>query len=248
MAIMDFFRAQPTPAAAAPTQQLPQGQSQQTPPGNIPAGGGVADSNNSTIPQGTDTTGGAVASPLDGFQDFWQPPTNPVAEQPIFGNVDPKKLMEAASQTDFSKSITPEIQAAIKAGGPEAMQAMVTAMNRMTQTSYANSAMATTKIVEQALAKQQAAFEAKLPQILKQHTLSDTLRSENPLYSNPAVQPLISAMERQIALKHPNATSQELSAMARQYVASLGAVFNPTLATKETNSSGTAEMDWSTFL
>lgn len=222
------------PAAAAPAPVTP---------GNIPENTQLANPNNPTIPDGA---GGAPDTPLADFATLWDKDPNAAAPAPMFGTIDNAKLMKAAQGTDFAKAIPKELMAKMQAGGQEGLEASMAAMNLMSQTVYANSAAATAKIVEQALTKQQAAFEAKLPGIIKQHHMSDSLRSENPALSNPAVQPFIQAMESQLAVKHPGATATELTAMAKQYVEGIGALFSP--AAKQTPAEIKAgEVDWSKF-
>jgi len=221
---------------------------QQVQPGNIGAGAGATNPANSTVPVDQPAVAEVVATPLAEFKDLWEAaPVDPNAAAPMFSGVDPKKLMEAAQKTDFSKVVTPEAMAKIQAGGQEGVAAMMQAMNNMSQTVYANSAMATTKIVEQALAKQMDSFKASLPGIIKQHTVSDNLRTENPALSNPAVQPFIQAMEQQFAVKHPGATSSELTAMAKQYVEGVGALFSPAAKQTPAEKQAAGEMDWSKF-
>ena len=255
MAIMDMFRTAFGPQqSAAPTMpgQLqtagaqPQPQSQ---PGNIPAAGGATNPNNPTVPATNADGTPATASPLDQFGDMWKPVENKGAGDPLFANVDPAKLMEAAKKTNFSALITKEQQAAIAQGGTAAQEAFMQSMNLVAQNVFAQSAMATTRIVDQALAKQQEQFKALLPSLVKQHTLSDNLRSENPVFNHPSVAPLIHAMETQLAAKHPNATASELTKLAQEYVLSVGQAFNPT-AGKETTaaSSANSEPDWDLFL
>jgi hypothetical protein len=229
------------------TQQSAPAPQQQVPPGNIPPNAGATDLTNTMVPPGTVAATQEQASPLADFADLWKTDPNTAAPQPMFGNVDPAKLMDAARKTDFAKAIPKETMAAIAAGGQAGVEAFAQAMNTVSQTVYANSAMATTKIVEQALKKQQEAFEAKLPGIIKQHTLSDTLRSENPVFSNPAVQPLISALESQLAVKHPGATAGELTSMAKQYLEGLGSVFSPKAAPTKEEAAAAGETDWSKF-
>jgi hypothetical protein len=210
-------------------------------PGSIPEGAGTTGAN-TTVP----ATEAEPAAPLADFAKLWERNASDTTQQPVIGAVDPKKLMEAAQKTDFAKAIPKDTMAKIQAGGQEGQEAFAQAMNLVTQTVYANSAMATAKIVEQALAKQQSNFEAKLPQIIKQHQLSDTLRSENPVFSNPAVKPLINAMEHQLATKFPDASASELTAMAKQYVEGLGAVFAPKAEqTPAEKSAAAKEIDWS---
>lgn len=234
MSIMDKLFGTPAPKqepaqAAAPT------------PGNIPP-----ESANATTP-GNSVVPAAAESPLDQFSDLWKPVENQNANSNLL-NFDPTKVMEAASKVDFSRVVTPEVMQKIASGGEEGVKAMMNAMNSMSQTVYANSAAATAKIVEQAVSKAREQFQSELPSLIKRHNVSDSLREENPAFSHPAAQPILSALEHQLTQKHPNATSTELRDMAKQYLSSFASAANPQ-APKETEKSGKAgEFDWSTFL
>ena len=214
-------------------------------PGNIPPGAGANDPTNTTVPLGT--VEASQESPLANFADIWTPVENAQATETMFANVDPQKLMEAAKKTDFSKAISSNQLEAIAGGGQEAVAAFASAMNSVAQTVYANSALATTKIVEQALMKAQQQYDAKIPGLIKRQTVSDTLRTENPMFSNPAVQPLISALEAQLAVKNPNATAGELTSMAKQYLEGVSTVFStPKQGQESTTNAG--DTDWLKFL
>lgn len=240
-----------TPAPAAAPASSP------TPPGNIPPNTATTGTTNTgTAPNGIvpPVDPNAPADPstsFDQFRDLWKnEPTDPNAAPPgVFGNVDPKKFMEAAGKIDFSKAVTPENLQAISAGGEPAMAAFAQAMNTVAQGVYAQSAFATTKIVEQALSKSKESFLAELPQHIKKETVSGSLRAENPIFSNPAVQPIISALEAQMTVKYPNASAGEITSMAKQYVEALGSSFSakpkPEVGAPK-NKKG--ETDWSTFL
>lgn len=225
------------------SQPAPQ---QQPTPGNIPPNSGNVDPNNSTTPPGTVATSQQQpeVNPLDTFADLWKPVPGQEPEQ-LFPNVDPQKLMEAAKKTDFSKVITEQQLQQIANGGQEAVAAFTGAMNSVAQAVYANSAMATTKIVEEALKKAQATYDTKLPSIIKKHQLSDTLRSENPMFSNPAIQPIISALEAQAALKFPNATQSELNSYVKSYLEQVGPVFSP--PKEDSTKQQVSETDWTKF-
>ena len=227
-------------------------------PGNIPQGApNTGVTTPGTAPNGqvpatvTDPTG-TSATPFDSFQDLWKnDPVDPNAAAPgVFGKVDPQKFMEAAGKIDFSKAVTPEMLQAISTGGDAAMNAFATAMNKVAQGVYAQSAFATTKIVEQALSKSKESFMAELPQHIKKQTVTDSLRAENPIFSNPAVQPIISALEAQMTVKYPHATAPEITQMAKQYVEALGTSFAPKPVVTEADAAKAkkGEMDWSTFL
>lgn len=220
-------------------------------PVNTPATGQASSGTapNGTVPPGTDiSTPVKVESPLDLFTDFWQnDPNAATPETPIFSNIDPQKLMEAASKTDFSKIITQEQLTKIQAGGPEAMMAVVDAMNKMSQNVYAQAAFASTKIVAQALEQAESRFNTSLPGKLKLHTASEAIRNENPALSHPAAQPILSAIESQMAVKFPNASSAELTSLAKNYLENFAdaAARKPEVATPAKSRN---ETDWNSFL
>jgi hypothetical protein len=249
MDIMSLFRTAPA-APAAPAAQP--GPTQVANPG-APLPG--TQSSNGTAPNGvvptqsisTPTPTSGEQSPLSNFADIWKTdPNAAVTDTSIFGVIDPAKVMEAAKKLDFSKSVTPEILAKIQAGGPEAAAAFQSAMNSVGQLQYAQSAMATTKIVEQAVAKVTERFNAQLPSMVKQLSTREGLQTSNPILSNPAVQPMVEALTSQLLTKNPNATSAEIQTQVADYFASLGQVFAPkapqTAAQKNASTS-----DWSMF-
>lgn len=259
MDIMQLFRGQPSPAPAATPQGGP---TQVNQPGQ-PLPGTQASA--ATAPNGVVPTQGATGldavnpnaqqstSPLDTFKDIWQTPANSQGDPSpaMFANVDQAKLMESARKVDFAKAITPDQLQAITAGGEGAVAALATAMNNVAQTVYAQSAFATTKIVDQALAKAQESFDARLPTLVKKFSVNENLQTENPLLSNPALTPLVSALSEQLVRKNPNATSAEIQQQVNDYFAALGTTFAP--KAPETPASRAAakaakQEDWSAFL
>ena len=202
--------------------------------------------NNGVVPKQEDQT---PVSPLDKHAKIWETPDTPKDSEPqgLFANVDPNKVMESARKVDFSKSLTPELLAKIQAGGQEATAALAQSLNSVAQTVYAQSAMATTKIVEQALEKQQAQFNAQLPQMFKSLSANEGLMASNPLLSNPAVQPLVGALREQLIRKNPNATSAEIQQQVGDYFSSLGQVFAPPAPKEKGKANARAEEDWGKF-
>lgn len=232
----NMFGSGSSGAAAPTTPAAPTGTQNGAPtPGNIPdtaAGTGVSNPNtapNGILPGNEGSNTPAEATPLDSFKDLWNndPVDSNAAPTGVFNNVDPKKFMEAAGKIDFTKVITPEQMTAISQGGEGAVQAFAAALNKVAQTTYAQSAFATTKIVEQAMARGKDTILSELPQHIKKHTVSENLRAENPVFQNPAVQPVISALEAQLTVKYPRATAGEITQMAKQYVEALGTSFSP---------------------
>ena len=166
----------------APQQQLA---NPNAPTGNPQPGVGLPGtvSNGVTAPNGMIPAPGAEqqpapgqmpaepVSPLTPFADIWQTPTtpNPNDSPAIFGAVDPKKVMESARQANFTGAITPQQMAAITAGGEGATKALGEMLQNVAQTVYGQSALATAKIVEQALTKQQEQFDARLPSMVRKN-------------------------------------------------------------------------------
>lgn len=239
-----------TPAQAPAQNQMPQ-------PGNLPAQqtqAMQAAPTNPNTPASSDPQAGqgnqpAGAAPegLDKFNDLWKPVESPAGDANNNGfNVDPKQLMQAAQKIDFTKVIQPAQLQAIAQGGDAAVQAFAGALNQVAQTVYAQSAHATSKIVEQAISRSQETMRNEMPQQIKRLNVSETLRADNPALSHPAAAPILGALEQQITQKYPNASSAEISRMATDYLSSFaGALQKPQVPDQQQNSK---ETDWSQYL
>jgi hypothetical protein len=252
MDIMSLFRsapAQQAPANNTPSQVAQPGQAL---PGTQASAGTSPNGVVPTQPQQGSTEQTQQASPLDTFKDVWQTPANvqDSTAGPMFEGVDPKKLMESAGRIDFAKVITPEQMQAIAGGGDQAVQAFAQAMNKVSQSVYAQSAFATTKIVDEAIARQQENFAKQLPSMVKKFSVNENLQTNNPALSNPALTPLVSALSEQLVRKNPNATSAEIQAQVSDYFAALGTTFAPkvqeTPGQRGANRAAKQE-DWSQF-
>lgn len=250
MDIMSMFRTAPTASNPLPVG----GPTQVNQPGQ-PLPGTAATpgtSPNGVVPADAAAKPEVPVSPFDAFKDVWQTPQNSPADPqaPIFGEVDPQKLMETAGKVDFAKAVTPETLQAITAGGEGAAVAFAQAMNKVAQTVYAQSAFATTKIVDQALAKAQESYDARLPSMVKKLSVNENLQTSNPHLSNPALAPLVSALSEQLVRKNPNATAAEIQSQVNDYFAAIGTSFAPvapeTPASKAAAAKAKSE-DWSNF-
>ena len=196
MGIFDSFKAAPTPAAnsanANPT---------------VPSGATVPIANAAA---GADPAASVAASPLDKYTELWKNDPNAKPDTPFTFNSDPAKLLDTAKTIDFTKVISPELQARITAGGADAQTAMVEAMNGVAQMSFAQSANASAKIVETALQAQETRFKEMLPQLIKQHSVADSFRNDNPFMTDPALSPVVGALQTQFTKQYPHATAAEV--------------------------------------
>ena len=189
----------------------------------------------------------ADVSPMDAFKALWEPITtqgiDTTLPQNIFSGADPVKMLEAARKVDFSKSIPPEILAKITAGGPDAAAAFGAALNDVSQRAYAQSSFASTKMIEQALAKFQEGIDNRLPGQIKKHAVSDSIRESNPALMHPAAAPIMEALQSQMSVKYPNATVSEIRDMASQYLTAFAGSALPKPAAPTT----AASENWETF-
>lgn len=252
MSIMDLFRSQPTPPAVTP----PTPTSTAASPGT--AGNGVTPTPGTPGDPAAGKQQAAPESPLKQFEGLWEPNKdaqgNAIVPTPTPSPVtplDPTKLQEAVKGLDFTKVVSPDVLAKISAGGQDATAAFTQAMNGVAQAVFSQSALATNKIVESALAKQAEQMLAKMPEMVRQHSVTESLRQENPIFANPAVGPIIEGLKSQLAVKFPNATSAELTAQAKSYLEAVGTSFAPAPKQTENTKSGkkAAEgTDWAAFL
>jgi len=162
-----------------------------------------------------------AASPLDGHSKLWEndPTKAPAAPVPLF-DIDPAKLQEAIKTADFTKLVPPELLAKAQSGDAVAMQAV---LNGVTQNAFSHQTMATTKLIEQALAKQEAAMLAKMPEMVRQQRISENL-ADNPLMKHAATRPLIESLTAQLTKQNPTSSPSEIATQVQDYIAGFAAV------------------------
>lgn len=238
MALFDIFKSTPapTPAPAVPATPVT--------PGNIPSP--TADLNNQT-PVSPAPESMTPKIPLDEFAKLWE--ASPVTTDPSASGEPSQELTadlvnKALSGTNFASSIPQEQFAAISEGGDAAIEAMKQIANSIAQTAISQSLLISNKLntreLERALKKQ----EDSLPALLRGQAASDHLKLTNPLFSNPAVKPVIEATKQQLLQKFPDATPQEITQMTQDYIIAMGATFAPK---ESVNANGGTEVDWEAF-
>lgn len=253
MSIFDLFSSgkpenQPAPAAT-PNPQTPAN------PGNLPEGSGsgnpgskTADANGVVPPNALDGDKSGENnsnSPLDQFKDLWEPIKNEEGKSAPPA-LDPKKLQETIGKVDFSKVIPAENLQKITAGGEDAVAAFAQSMNAVAQQVMLQSTLASNKLIENAVSAAIDQQTKNLPKLVKDQNLSESLNSANPLFSNPAVKPIIEAVKSQLSAKYPNASTAELTTMAQNYVTVMGESFAPKVA--EPQAKGSNTIDWDVLM
>lgn len=218
MSLMDIFAgfrggSSTASQAAAPGAQTSNPTVPGTPaPGSVQQGQSVA-----AIPN----PGTGEASPLDNYKDLFDNKGTVTAAPTLTPsiNIDPSKIMESAKGLDFSKSLDPTMMSNALKGDSVAMGNL---LNQVAQNTFAQSAAATLTIVQKAMTEQESNFnKTVMPDILRREAIRSEVRSENPLYQNPAVIPLLETLERGLLAKFPTASPQEIKTHARTYFSEL---------------------------
>lgn len=246
MSIMDaiFGNRTPAPAPAPAPGPAPAPIPNPAPAANQNIPG--VDPNNPTLPAGHGTP--ANPNPQDPFKDFdgiWQiDPTKLDETKPFFATVNPADVMASAAKANFMQ-MTPEQKAAIEAGGPQAFGAMQQILNKAVQTVYGQSALATGKMIDNALAAFREQSNKQLPTLINKHQTTQLLAAENPLFTNPNLAPMVEGLKTQFLAKYPTATAEEIKQQVVQYMNTIGAQFAP--APVQTGPKPPAETDWSKF-
>ena len=241
MSVFDIFRSQPATPAATPA---PPPANVQNPP--LPGTQGSAGTdNNGVVPSGTPAP---EPSPLDKVSKIWETDPNAAkAGEPQSFALDPTKLAEAAGKIDFTKAITPEILQKIQGGGQDALAALLPAINQAAQQSFQQSLLAANKMTEAAMVRVREQQEAQMPAMFKKFTTGENIVQANPAFNNPAVRPVVEALQTVLIQKNPNASSTEIQQQISDFFGAMGQTFAPA-APAPKNQSGRKQEDWSTFL
>lgn len=230
MSVMDMFRSmvgggQPASLPANQQQQNPNVNPNAQQPANVQLPNQQQPNNQGADPSNPNfgqAEPKEPKSPLADFEGLWNSDPKKDAPQVSLGdfafNVDRTKITQAAKGMDFTKAVTPEVMEAIKAGGDGAMAAMLTAMNTMSQEVMQNAILVSAGIVEGGIKSAGANTEKLLPSLVRKSNISNALREDNPLWSNPATAPMLSMLESQLARKFPNATPAEITENAKKYI------------------------------
>lgn len=245
MSILNTIFGTKPAAPATPAQQ--QGAEVPQQQGNIPAAPTVASNpNNPTAPVTPAPTEAENNDPLAGFKNLWD-------NEPKTGNegetepapLTAEQLQKAMANANFSSGITPEMMQAISAGGDEATQAFQNAMNNVAKQVMVQATLVNNKLTEKAVADAIAKQQALIPDLVRKQATTAHVNDTNPLFSNPAIKPVVEATQSQLLAKFPNATPAEITKMTQDYISAMGKAFMPQ---QTVNDNGAGETDWDKFL
>lgn len=219
MSIMDIFRPSAPAARVEPTIAAAGG-----PGGNptVPGGpGSVAPPTGVAAPAAFPVPATGDASPLAQFDKLWETdpnsPNNPGRLLPVL-NLDPTRLGQAAANIDFTKQLPAELIAKIQSGDSGSI---LEALNKVAQFGFANALAGSGELVKQAFGTAQTNLEGHmLPAAIRQANISSAMQ-ENPAFQDPAMKPIMSMLQSQLAQKYPTATPAEIASFAQQYMSGM---------------------------
>lgn len=187
-------------------------------------------------------------SPLDQFAEVFKIDPNNKPEEKLSFNADPAQIFESAKQVDFKRYVTPEHLQAVVQGGEGAANALLDILNSSSQAVYANSALASTKLIEAALEAQDQRFNQALPSKVRDHAVTESLSTANPLFNHPAMAPVINNLRTAISTKYPDMPAADVTKQVQEFVTAFATSFAPKQEQQGQQTNKSQTVDWEDFL
>lgn len=211
--------------------------------------------NNPTVPNSTNTPTQTPSagepnpqSPNAQFQELWTIGNQQPNQQPNF-QINPEQLQKTAGQLNFAKSVNPEDLAKVAAGGEEAVNAMVNILNTVGREVFSVNAHFASNMTEAGYQNAQKAISTGLPTLVNKQLSQNELFASNAKLRDPALQPLVRAIQSQITEKYPNATPSEVNSMVNDYFTkTVAGAFAPAQSQQADQNSQNSNYDFSSFL
>lgn len=212
-------------------------------------------SGNPTIPTGAEPAANPspqtqqTQSPTDKFKELWSTTNQPTNQAPNF-KLDPAQLSKVSGSMDFTKNISREDLTKIAQGGAEAVEALGNVLNSFGREVFGASAQFSSHMTESGYNSASGIIDKGLPGAIKRQLTEQHIYQANPKLKDPALQPLIGALQSQFSAKHPNASAQEINDLVSEYMTTVvGAAFtkeDPQVAAAQQSQNAAA--DFSSFI
>ena len=169
-------------------------------------------------------------------------------------NLDPKGLMDAAGKVNFTGHLDPaQVQKAMSGDAT----AFLDILNKVGQLGFANATAASGELIKNSLTSAQGVLQDQvLPSAFRNQQISQALTESNPVFSDPAVAPMLGMLKSQLTQKYPTATAAEIAKMATNYldgmsqkvVSATGRTISDPQQGNRTGFRDQAPQDWSAYL
>lgn len=210
---------------------------------------------NPTIPKGTEPGANpnpqtqTTQSPTDNFSDLWDTSKQQQPNQAPNFKLNQEQLQQVTGKMDFTRSLNREDMAAIAQGGEAAVTALGNILNSFGREVFGASAQFSSHMTENGYNSASQIIDRGLPGLVRSQMTEQHLYTSNPKLKDPALQPLVGAMQSQFSAKYPNASPQEITEMVSKYFTTVvGGAFAKAEDTNATQNSAPAAADFSSFL
>lgn len=167
-------------------------------------------------------------SPTQPFKDVWQPVPVDTTKQPDpLTQLTPQNFMDSAAKQNFVQALTPEQIQKIQAGGPEATQVVLELQAKTAQDVMGKTLASANTLIDKKLELARKDFNNNIPRTVRDSNVREALFQQNKLLADPAVAPMVIAMQAQISEKFPQAGEAEILKMAQDFVLAAGNAFAP---------------------
>jgi len=224
--ISSIFNFTPEPAApqsapvAAPTTTIPDAPNSTTLDSPAAAPNGI-------VPDGPNQEQ-VPNSPLDSFSALWDTPSNDGTNNtPAAQELTPENVAAAVAKQDFKSFITPDMLTAISEGGESAQQAFSAGLDAVAKQVLVQSTLVSNKLAANAIEKALQAQSASLPTMLRDQSVESFMQDSNPMLSNPAIKPVVTATRSQLQKQFPDATPAQIMEMTVNYITAMKDAVNP---------------------
>ncbi len=240
--VMNFFR--PT-AAATPATEVQQ-------PQQTAHGQQAQAATPQTDPTKVTADPTAQVSPLDSFSKLWEPKPVEKDAPPEFDpsnifSLNQETMAQALAQVDFAKGITEDQVAAVQAGGPDAVKALMEMLNNTARQTMGAATQASAKMIESALTGASGAMDKKINNQVRQNQIASHLQETNPALTHPAAAPMVAALQAQLAAQFPKASPSEITQKVQDYMGAFAAVASGKPEAEAEAAKLTAGTDWEKY-
>lgn len=210
---------------------------------------------NPTVPNGNEPAANPnpqtqqTQSPTDNFKDLWSNVTQPTNQAPNF-KLNPEQLAQVTGKMDFTKSVSRDDLAKIAQGGEGAIEALGNVLNTFGREVFGASAQFSSHMTESGYQSASRVIDSGLPSAIKRQLTEQHIYESNPKLKDPALQPLVGAIQSQFTQKYPNASAAEINNLVSQYMTEVvaGAFAKEAPAPTSQQTSNSAAADFSSFL
>lgn len=162
-------------------------------------------------------------TPLDKWSDLWKTkdadPNKPKPYDPSkVYEVNDDELGKQLGAMDFTRNLNPQIMQQIAAGGEGAAKAFMEAMNAVSRNNFGLMTRMMARMVNDSSGRNAQHFNGVIDKSIKTNAVRNAVKTNNPALNHPAAAPLLEGLQSRLQDKFPQASPEEISNKAREYL------------------------------